>query len=285
MKEAFMKTLVVANPERDTGFSVTGKVFETLEKLNIAVLNGKLDRGSLSCSGAEALLPESDILIVIGGDGTILRAAQTAYRAGKPILGINVGTVGYMSSIEADELDLLGNLTSGSGYSVENRMLLNVSVENGDGNLIFNENALNETVISRGQVTRVLDFDVFCNSRKISSYRADGIILSTPTGSTAYSLSAGGPIVDPGLDSIIATPVCAHSFNSRSIIFRDDSVISVGIREDRFLSDNSYLTVDGLKNFKLSRNDIVRITRSQHSLGLIKLKNESFYDVLSRKIK
>ena len=280
-----MKTLVVANPERDTGFSVTGKVFETLEKLNIAVLNGKLDRGSLSCSGAEALLPESDILIVIGGDGTILRAAQTAYRAGKPILGINVGTVGYMSSIEADELDLLGNLTSGSGYSVENRMLLNVSVENGDGNLIFNENALNETVISRGQVTRVLDFDVFCNSRKISSYRADGIILSTPTGSTAYSLSAGGPIVDPGLDSIIATPVCAHSFNSRSIIFRDDSVISVGIREDRFLSDNSYLTVDGLKNFKLSRNDIVRITRSQHSLGLIKLKNESFYDVLSRKIK
>lgn len=285
MKEAFMKTLVVANPERDTGFSVTGKVFETLEKLNIAVLNGKLDRGSLSCSGAEALLPESDILIVIGGDGTILRAAQTAYRAGKPILGINVGTVGYMSSIEADELDLLGNLKSGSGYSVENRMLLNVSVENGDGNLIFNENALNETVISRGQVTRVLDFDVFCNSRKISSYRADGIILSTPTGSTAYSLSAGGPIVDPGLDSIIATPVCAHSFNSRSIIFRDDSVISVGIREDRFLSDNSYLTVDGLKNFKLSRNDIVRITRSQHSLGLIKLKNESFYDVLSRKIK
>lgn len=285
MKEAFMKTLVVANPERDTGFSVTGKVFETLEKLNIAVLNGKLDRGSLSCSGAEALLPESDILIVIGGDGTILRAAQTAYRAGKPILGINVGTVGYMSSIEADELDLLENLTSGSGYSVENRMLLNVSVENGDGNLIFNENALNETVISRGQVTRVLDFDVFCNSRKISSYRADGIILSTPTGSTAYSLSAGGPIVDPGLDSIIATPVCAHSFNSRSIIFRDDSVISVGIREDRFLSDNSYLTVDGLKNFKLSRNDIVRITRSQHSLGLIKLKNESFYDVLSRKIK
>ncbi len=280
-----MKVLVAANAERDRDLVVTGKIIRKLRKLGIKVLNPSKDACSLYGHAVLSMINDCDIVIVVGGDGTILHASQFAYRAKKPILGVNVGTVGYMSSIEVSEIDLLDLLSSDDGYETEKRMMLNVKVKNEYNETLFDENALNEVTISHGVVSTMLGFEVLFKDKPMASYRADGIIFATPTGSTAYSLSAGGPIVDPGLDTIIATPICSHSFNSRSILFRADSRLSVNVNCEDICAGNAYITIDGLKNYHLGMHQKIYITKSKHSQGIIRLKPDSFYDVLSRKIK
>ena len=228
----------------------------------------------------ESVYNESDILIVLGGDGTILEAARRAAQKGTPILGINLGRLGYMAELEISELDRLSALFSGD-YEIEKRSMLRVELLSG-GELKSFCYALNDAVISNGSVSRMIDLELSEGGVPVTTYRADGLIIATPTGSTAYSMSAGGAIVDPRVPCFCATPICPHSFIARPIIFSDESVLEVRnvcVREKML-----YLTVDGRMNFELYRNQVVRITKSNLQTGLIRLKACSFYRKLRQKM-
>ncbi len=229
----------------------------------------------------DVMYEQADVVIVLGGDGSILEAARRASPHGKPILGINLGRLGYMAELEMNELDLLHQLFTGE-YTVERRAMLRVELYAG-GELKSFCHALNEAVISNGSVSRIIDLELCENGNPVINYRADGLIIATPTGSTAYSMSAGGPIVDPTVSCVCVTPICPHSFAARPSIFSDRSVLEVKnvcVREKVL-----YLTVDGKMNFEFYRNQTVRITKSTMETGLIRFKKASFYQKLCKKMR
>ena len=229
----------------------------------------------------DVMYEQADVVIVLGGDGSILEAARRASPHGKPILGLNLGRLGYMSELEMNELDLLHQLFTGE-YTVERRAMLRVELYAG-GELKSFCHALNEAVISNGSVSRIIDLELCENGNPVINYRADGLIIATPTGSTAYSMSAGGPIVDPTVSCVCVTPICPHSFAARPSIFSDRSVLEVKnvcVREKVL-----YLTVDGKMNFEFYRNQTVRITKSTMETGLIRFKKASFYQKLCKKMR
>jgi len=218
-----------------------------------------------------------ELYIVLGGDGSIMRAAHIAAKKDVPILGINFGRVGYMAELEADELELIDNYFSGN-YTIEERMMLDVTTDSGEEHL-----ALNDLVLSNGTVSKMITFSLFNKGEIIRTYNADGIIISTPTGSTAYSMAAGGSIIDPSLDCIAATPVCPHSFSAKPIIFSGDAQLQ--IRNDTDRNIPVFITVDGGENLEIKYNESVYIKRSCITTKLVRIKNESFYRTLSNKMK
>ncbi|MBR2926310.1 MAG: NAD(+)/NADH kinase [Clostridia bacterium] len=229
----------------------------------------------------ESLYAEANILIVLGGDGSILEAARRAAQRGTPILGINLGRLGYMTELEMRNLDQLDALFEGN-YGIENRSMLRVELLNAAGELRSFCYALNDAVISNGSVSRIIDLELCEGGTPVTTYRADGLIIATPTGSTAYSMSAGGAIVDPKVACFCVTPVCPHSFTARPLIFSDESVLEVRnicVREKML-----YLTVDGRMNFELYRNQRVRILKSTLQTKLIRLHPSSFYGRLNQKL-
>lgn len=222
----------------------------------------------------------ADVIIVLGGDGTILDAARRAAPLDKPLLGINMGHLGYMTELEMGEISLLSRLVAGD-YEIDVRSMLAVSVvtERGVRNETF---ALNDIVISNGSISRVIDLEMYEAGALVSAYRADGIIVSTPTGSTAYSMSAGGPIIDPKLASLCVTPICPHSLTTRPMLFRDDAVLEIKnvCQREKML----FLTVDGRQNIEVYRGDVVRVTRSPITTRLIRLQPSGFYTRLHQKM-
>ena len=228
----------------------------------------------------ETMYAEADIIIVLGGDGSILEASRRASHRGTPILGINLGRLGYMAELELSELPLLDRLFAGD-YTVEKRAMLKVELFSG-GELKSFCHALNEAVISNGSVSRIIDMELRENGYPVSTYRADGLIVATPTGSTAYSMSAGGSIVDPEVPCFCVTPICPHSFGARPLIFSDRSVLEV--RNVCAREKMLYLTVDGKINFEFYRNQTVRITKSKLQTSLIRLKKCGFYRKLRQKM-
>lgn len=238
------------------------------------------DRSEFSYVPMETVYAESDILIVLGGDGTILEVARRAAQRGTPILGINLGRLGYMAELELGELDQLGRLFTGD-YETEARSMLRVELLSG-GELKSFCYALNDAVISNGSVSRMIDLELSEGGVPVTTYRADGLIIATPTGSTAYSMSAGGAIVDPRVSCFCATPICPHSFIARPLIFADSSVLEV--RNICAREKMLYLTVDGRMNFELYRNQVVRITKSDLQTRLIRLKKCGFYRKLRQKM-
>ena len=229
----------------------------------------------------EAVYAEADIIIVLGGDGSILEASRRAAAKGTPILGINLGRLGYMAELELGEIDLLGRLFTGD-YHIDARAMLRVELLNAGGDLKSFCYALNDAVISNGSVSRMIDLELSEGGNPVTTYRADGLIIATPTGSTAYSMSAGGAIVDPRVSCICATPICPHSFVARPLIFSDDATLEVRnicVREKML-----YLTVDGRMNFELYRNQRVRITKAKIQTKLIRLKSCGFFGKLQQKM-
>ena len=229
----------------------------------------------------ESVYAEADVLIVLGGDGTILEAARRSAQRGTPILGINLGRLGYMAELELGELDQLSRLFSGD-YRIETRSMLRVELLSAGGELRSFCYALNDAVISNGSVSRMIDLELLEGGTSVTTYRADGLIVATPTGSTAYSMSAGGAIVDPRVSCFCVTPICPHSFMARPLIFSDQSVLEVRnvcVREKML-----YLTVDGRMNFELYRNQVVRVTKSSMQTKLIRLKSCGFYRKLRQKM-
>ena len=229
----------------------------------------------------DSLYSEADILIVLGGDGTILEVARRAAQRGTPILGINLGRLGYMAELELGELSMLDRLFDGN-YTLEKRAMLRVELLSANGELRSFSYALNDAVISNGSISRIVDLSLSEGGVPVATYRADGLIIATPTGSTAYSMSAGGAVVDPRVSCVCVTPICPHSFIARPLIFSDDAVLEV--RNICAREKMLYLTVDGRMNFELYRNQTVRITKSHLQTNLIRLKSCGFYMKLRQKM-
>ena len=229
----------------------------------------------------EAVYSEADIIIVLGGDGTILEVARRAANRGTPILGINLGRLGYMAELEMSGLDGLDALFEGN-YTLDRRSMLRVELFSGNDLKSFCY-ALNDAVISNGSVSRIVDLELLQGGQHVANYRADGLIIATPTGSTAYSMSAGGAVVDPAVPCFCVTPICPHSFGARPLIFSDSTVLEV--RNTCAREKMLYLTVDGRMNFELYRNQTVRITKSDLKTNLIRLTPSSFYSNLRAKMR
>lgn len=223
---------------------------------------------------------KSDLVVAIGGDGVMLEAARRSTPCGIPILGINMGRVGYMTELEMNELDLLEKIFSDE-YYLDERAMLRVDIRSNKGQSRFSAYALNEAVIANGSTARIIDLELSDNGRLVSEYRADGLVIATPTGSTAYSLSAGGPIVDPKLSCFCVTPICPHSLVARPLVFPDSAKLEIKnicVREKIL-----HLTVDGKATFDLFFGDTVAISKASISTKLLRIKDEDFYSKIRMK--
>lgn len=231
--------------------------------------------------GTEELYRTSDMVAVFGGDGTILEAARYAAPNNIPVLGFNLGRVGYMAELEIGEIDRLAEIVEGN-YTLDERSMLSVEIMNSARKVRKTSFALNDAVLTNGSLARLVDLELYEGGSLLTKYRADGLILSTPSGSTAYSMSAGGSIIDPHLSAICVTPICPYSLISRPIIFSDTSnleVRNVSKREKMI-----YLTIDGKINIELYYDDVVRISKSDLKTNLVRVKNSSFYANLRAKL-
>lgn len=226
-----------------------------------------------------AALRDADAAIAIGGDGTIVHVAKAAATVDCPVLGINGGRLGFLAGLEQHELDQLPRLLCGE-YIEEPRTLLQVSVRCGDGERSYL--AMNEAVIARGGLSQLLDLQVTSDGRDVLCCRGDGVIIATPTGSTAYSLSAGGPIVDPAVECMVLTPVCPHTVASRASLLPTDAVLTV--RASSVDGGNAFVTVDGEESVGLAQADSVTIRRAQPTARLIRMASATVYDILQQKM-
>ncbi len=216
-----------------------------------------------------------DMLVVFGGDGTLLMVARLAMKSDVPILGINMGGFGFMTVVNLDEmLDTMEMILKGE-YTVSQRMLLNVSVEGAE------HPALNDVVINRGDLSRMVNLETFVDGKYLSTFKADGLIISTPTGSTAYSLSSGGPIVLPELNSIIINPICPHTLTNRPLVLPPESAIEVVIRTKE---GKASVTLDGQDLFVLKSGDRVQVRKSQHHIKLIESPHRDYLEILRTKL-
>lgn len=261
------------------------KVFSVFSQLNADVYVSKsLSQLFADCNvlfdDDEKIMKMCDVAIAIGGDGTTLNVAKKAAEYDKYILGINAGRLGFMSGIEQDELDLLRNIVN-EEFEVDERLMLEAEIVQ-DNQVLSVHQCLNDAVISRGNFARLIDISITSGGRNVSNMRADGVIISTPTGSTAYSMAAGGPVVSPEAECILATPICPHSLMDRSIIFSADKELVVKAHNDKM--NLPVLTVDGEEAITLDNTSEVRIRVSKTKTKLIKLKPENFYEILNKKI-
>ena len=283
-----MKNVILTpNPYRDKNFQTVRQAMKVLQDAELQVklcLPFEVDRSyelprDLRFSKLERELPNADLVVCFGGDGTILHMAKTATRRGVPILGVNIGTMGFMAELESTELDKLKLLATGE-YTLDKRMMLDVTVQR-DRDIIFHDICLNDVVITKGAVARIVHLAVHCDGVQAMECGGDGVIIATPTGSTAYSLSAGGPIVEPEAKNIIITPICSHDMGSRCIVASDRRVITTQIV--RNARRNAFLSVDGGKALRLNMGDVATVKKSNLETKLIRLKDRSFFDVVHAK--
>ena len=215
-------------------------------------------------------IESADVIAALGGDGTIMRAAHIAIKLGIPVIGINLGRVGYMAELDKSEISLSAKYFS-TQYTEDRRMMLTVKV----GSRTYY--ALNDAVF-HSKNRHMCKYSLSCDSKEVNEYRGDGIIIATPTGSTAYSMSAGGSVIDPRLSCICVTPICAQSLTARPLIFEPKSKLSITA-----LSEEAMLTVDGNKPISISKGNTVNIEKSKKTLRMIKLKEDGFFEVLRSK--
>lgn len=285
-----MKVVLSPNPYRDRGLKAALKAREILKAGGIETalcLPFDLDQGGRAelpkgqdYRNMQEELKSADMLVCFGGDGTILHAAKDANAHNIPILGVNMGSVGFMAELEHSELETLSRVGARK-YTIEHRMMLDVTVRRGR-EVLLRDIALNDAVITKGAVARVIDLMVRGDGVHIYNYSGDGVILATPTGSTAYSMSAGGPIVEPTSENILVTPICAHSLHAKPLVMGRDRVVSVRI--GKLSRKTAYLSVDGGRAFKLCGGDAVEVRRSKSMTRLVRLSDHSFYETINQKL-
>ena len=283
-----MKNVILTpNPYRDKNFQTVRAAMQVLKDAGInprLCLPFEIDRSydlprDLRFNRLDRELPNAEMVICFGGDGTILHMAKAATRKGIPILGVNIGTMGFMAELESTELDKLAQIARGD-YTLDSRMMLDVTVQR-ERDIMFHDICLNDVVVTKGAVARIVHLNVKCDGIQAMESGGDGVIISTPTGSTAYNFSAGGPIVEPEARNIIITPICAHEVGSRSIVASDKRVVTVEMVQNA--RRNAYLSVDGGRAVRLNMGDVATIKKSHLETKLVRLKDRSFYDVVSAK--
>lgn len=220
-----------------------------------------------------------DVVISLGGDGTILSTARELAQYAIPILGINIGNLGFLTEVESSEFEYAINCLKDNHYYIEERMMLDCTIENDLRK--ETHNCLNDIVLSKGTLARILKYDIYVNDIFYTTFTADGVILSTPTGSTAYALSAGGPIIYPTLSLMSITPICPHSLGVRTLVLDGKSSITVKLSKKY---GSAYLTVDGQQAVELNENDVINVNMSKLKCRLVKLDKYDYFNILRKKI-
>ncbi len=278
MKIALMPNLTRAETKRVTDEICLGLKNSGTEFFIDPDYSAEFEKSGAVFLDSGQAVKESDAVIAIGGDGSIIHAAKIAVRYGKPILGVNAGRLAFMAGLEGDEIRLISKLIDGE-YTIDSRMLLRTEIYRGD-TLVCEDFALNECFVTNEERQRMFSVDLSLNGRKFADYLCDGVILATPTGSTAYSLSAGGPVVDPELESIIFTPVCPHSLAGRSLMFKPNDRISVCSAD----GVNLYYSNDGGTPGLIEPDMRVDVSASDRKADFIRIKSDSFIDILYKKL-
>lgn len=225
------------------------------------------------------LARECDLLVVLGGDGTLLSIARQA-DGSVPILGVNMGELGFLTEVtEAEALPMLRRVLAGQ-YELDRRMTLSASLERG-GRVIGRFRALNDVVISNGSLARIVQFAVLVDGQSLASYRADGLIVATPTGSTAYSLSAGGPIVEPTVQALVMSPISPHILSNRPVVLRPEAVVRIVVAERE---NDAMLTIDGQESMALAGRDVIVVKRGRAAVSLVRSPDRTYYDILRAKL-
>ena len=281
------KVILCPNPYRDAQLCVAKEAKRVLDEVgcpNVVCLpfrNQEPPEGyGLNIEPLQQEIRGADMIIAFGGDGTILHLSKTAAHRDIPVLGVNLGSLGFMAELESKELSQLRDLCDGK-YEIESHMMLDVSVQR-DGRVIYSNLALNEALIARGNISRVIRLQIFTEQGKLVDVAGDGVIVASPTGSTAYSLSAGGPVVEPTARNFIVSPICAHSVHANAYVLSPERVITVQTEK------NSYkpvlLSVDGGRAFSLRSGDSIEVRRSKFDTKLVRLSKRSFCEILQKKM-
>ncbi len=283
------KVVMTPNPYRDRNFKYANLAESILKEAGIETkicLAFDVDKSfelpeDVVLHDLTKELQDADLLICFGGDGTILHASKAATRVGVPVLGVNIGTMGFMAELESGELQALSRLASGD-YSVDKRMMLHVKAEH-EGQVLLEEEALNDAVITKGAVARTVQMSVSCDDVEMMSFGGDGVIVCTPTGSTGYAISAGGPIVEPTAENIIVTPICAHDMRAKTVVTSAQREITVEV--GRIGRKSAFLSVDGGRALRLNTGDRVTVTKSEFYTQLVHLSDRSFFEIVKNKFR
>lgn len=280
-----LKAIIMPNLQKDNSVNCLNKTLDMLSKLGIeAYLDASYktqvsDRNVNFCEFIDAI-SYMDIIIAIGGDGTLIHSCKHAVKHSIPVLGINVGRLGFLAQLECDELDGLALLAEGK-YTIEERLMIEAVVHTEAGQQVCV--ALNDIAITKGLLARMIDIDVTCMGKLVSAYHGDGVIISTPTGSTAYAMSAGGPVVDPTIASIAMTPICPHSLFARTVLFSPEKTLEV--RAKYINTENDFfLSADGERPLKIRRDSTVVIKKSKLAAKFICFGKRDFYETLNLKM-
>lgn len=276
---------IISRPRRSNLAEIVPRLLEWLEKRGITTVidmetANALSRGA-SGKTRHQVVDQAELLLVLGGDGTMLAAAREAAPRGIPILPINMGSLGFLTSFTAEELYPALEDTLAGRAAVEERVLLMVERTH-NGNVLTQQWVLNDTVVHKGTLARMIELELHIDGGFVCRYRADGLIVATPTGSTAYSMSAGGPIVHPRVESILITPICPHTLNDRPVVVPNTSMIELRLSET---ADSVFLTLDGQTGVPMQLGDRVRITRSPQRLKLIHPVNKTYFEILRNKLR
>jgi len=276
---------IICKPRRDDLCSVVSPLVAWLRERKIRAL---LDKCAVeACAGKEntasheTLAAEADLLIVLGGDGTILATARLLQKREVPILPVNLGGLGFMTSVTLNELYALLEQTLAGEHRLSERMMLRAEVLR-NGSVARSQSALNDAVINQAALARLMDFDVHVEGSHVGRYRADGLIVATPTGSTAYSLAAGGPIVHPDIHAFVITPICPHMLTNRPLVVPDTSRIEIAFTPG---AEPVHLTLDGQVGFHLESGDRVSICKSPIRVLLVQPAKKSYFEILRSKLR
>lgn len=279
------KVGIACKPIKDIVCSVVPPLLAWLREHKIEIM---VDVETSSCIDAgvdglprEALADKIDLLLVLGGDGTLLSAARALRGHSIPVLGVNLGALGFLTSVTLDELYPVLDRVIAGDYRTSDRMTLQATISH-DGQLAGPHLALNDAVVNKSAMARMLDFDVYVDQSHVGRYRADGLIVSTPTGSTAYSLAAGGPIVHPDLDVLIVTPICPHMLTNRPLVIPGTSQVNVDFSA---ADEPVYLTLDGQTGAQIGLNHRVTVTRSESKVRLVRPTGKTYFEILRSKLR
>lgn len=283
-----MTVTLMPNLTRERSPEITQKLICELNKYNAQIRIITDDPHLLKSKENIELISNSEfinspsVLVAIGGDGTMIKAAKLAFECDVPVLGVNAGNLAYLMELETDESLLIKKLIEKDFY-IEERLVLSVKVADSNGNVIFDDYCINDAVFARAEEIKLCKFDLYCDNRLVNRYTADGIIISTPTGSTAYNLASGGPILDPRVDGIISTPICPHSLIERSVIFTDDATLM--IKNPQQSSSKILFSVDGGESILFEENAFATINKVGKKAKFLRLSDASFMDILYNKMK
>lgn len=274
---------VVSKEDNPEALSLSARVVEWLRERGASCLIEDHIAHYMGCHTTQDVWRASDLLIVIGGDGTILRAVRMSQPRQIPILGVHMGYLGFLTEVTGDEImDCLDRLLAGD-YGIESRSMLDIALAR-DGVELARQCVINDVVVAKGALARIIHIEVWTDDVFITSYWGDGLIVSTPTGSTAYNLAAGGPIVHPDVGAVVLNPICPHVLSNRAIVLPAERAITVVVRSGK-VSDSIYLSLDGQRGHTLVEGDVIRVKRAGMSAMMVRFSTRNYFEVLRSKLK